>query len=95
MSSTIIHMGTHTARRNYTDDGWDYIDMWISNGCDGISFTDARILVKYRKAPYRININKGDKYVRQFNIQDGETFVFRMNKQLYDIAVKYDLFDAI
>lgn len=96
MSSTIIHIGTYTARQIYIDEGWEYINEWINNGCDGVSFSDGRVLVNYKNSMsyIRININNGDKYVRQFNIQDGETFVFRMKKDLYDIAVKYGLFDV-
>lgn len=98
-----IHRQTVKARKEYYDDGWEFIDEWIRDGCcvgsfsrpRKITFAEGRILVSHRRRLQPQKIFKGDIYERQFNEYDGDTFTFRMNKALFEIACKYDLFPEL
>lgn len=101
MAITVIHSTTQTARKEYFDDGWEFIKEWIDEGLWGgdvigkqkkITFAEARILVKHRNRPKPYKILPGDMYERQFNNYDGQVYTWRMNRQLYELACKYDLF---
>lgn len=105
MGLTIIHHQVTTARKQYADDGWEFIDEWISGGCcvrrhcldtRRITFSEGRILVSYRNGQKNGGvIEKGDRYVRQFNNYDGDVYTWRMKEELYNIACKYDLFPEL
>lgn len=101
----VIGNKTHVARKEYYDDGWEFMGEWISSGCyigtpywykgprKHITFAEGRILVKYRKDRKAGNrIYPGQLYQRQFNKYDGQVYYWRMKKDLYDIACKYELF---
>lgn len=101
----VIHSARSKARIEYYDDGWDYIQGFISEGCyvpgphigsppNKITFAEGRILVAHKNRPNPHKILKGERYVRQFNEMDGELYIFRMNEELYKMACKYSLFEA-
>lgn len=100
----VIHHSEQVARKDYHDDGAEWIHEWIQGGCyipaqypkiKKPTFSEYRILVSFRNNPSKYRINKGEKYVRQFNNIDGDTFVFRMKSDLYNLANKYDLFPEV
>lgn len=103
MSVTGIHRTAPIARKEYNDDGWEFINEWIVGGCCvgtfkhpmKITFAEARLCVAFKNRPKPWRILKGDRYERQFNSYDGHTYVWRMNKKMYDLACKYDLFPEI
>ena len=97
MNPQIIHRSTSIARKEYYDDGWEYIQEWEGDLLKGIKlplpFSERRMLVTYKtrmKLPYKIF--KGELYERQFNTYDGLPYVWRTKKIFYDFLCKYDLF---
>lgn len=56
----------------------------------GMTFAERRILVRYQQK--RRRILKGEMYIRQFNELEGDTYTFIMDKGMYEIFCKYDLF---
>lgn len=97
---TVIHHTTQKARKEYCDDGYEYIRNWIDGGCYAghgkkITFAEARILVAHRQKPKPYMILPGETYVRQFNSIYGDTCTFRMNEQLYKLCCKYDLWPEL
>ena len=96
----VIHRKVTKAKKEYNDDGWEWIKEWIDDGCcvgtyrkpQKITFAEGRILVAHRNKPKPHKILPGEVYQHQFNKMDGDTYTFRMNQKLYEIACKYDLF---
>ena len=60
-------------------------------GYETFSFSELRILVKARKANYRIQ--KGQVYVRQNNIYDGEFYTFKAIPEVHQICIDHDLYE--
>lgn len=89
---------THVARKKYYDDFANDFNEWVQDGCyiernKKISFSDARVIVKWRNDPDKSYILPGMRYQRQYNKFDGETYVFRCRIELYELACKYNLFN--
>lgn len=97
----IIHRSTYKAKRVYEDDGSEFISEFINERCyiglkTKLNFTELRIMVRCRKERDYLNkIMPGQLYERQFNEFEGQTYTWRMKKELYDIACKYHLFPEI
>lgn len=95
----IIKHTIRKAAKDYYDDGWDYIEGFISErgdtGIKGmkICFSDARILV-WAKENRRLamKILKGDPYIHQVNKMDGQVYTFRIKQLFHEIVVKYKLY---
>lgn len=87
---TIIHNSTQVARKTYQDDGWYSLD-----DVDREYNMETDMLTNYLRAkenqPHLIK--PGDEYVRQFNTDGGDTWVWRTKKVFFDILVKYNIFD--
>lgn len=97
---TVIHRETVKARKEYYDDGWEFVKEWLDDhgslGPKKLTFAELRTLGKYRMEELKgSKILKGQFYERQFNSYDGQTYTWRMKKDLYDIACKYDLFPDV
>lgn len=77
----------HRARRSYDCDLAGFVG--DVNFPRGMKFSEIRQLIIYQRN--RRKILKGDTYVRQFNILEGDTYTWRANKAIWDIFCKYDL----
>ncbi|WP_188051726.1 hypothetical protein [Flavobacterium sp. GP15] len=55
-----------------------------------LTFSEKRALVLAKENNYKII--KGNGYLKQFNKQDGETYVFRSIPEIHKICCKYDLY---
>lgn len=83
----VISHTEQTARKDYHDDLRDIFDYgWRPIG---MTISERRTWIKYRD---RRGIKKGDKYVRQFNKMDGDTYTWRAWEPMYKIFSKYDWF---
>lgn len=83
----VIHQGVHKARKTYECGLAEFFgDVEFPRG---MKFSEIRQLVVYRRS--RKKILKGDTYIRQFNIYEGDTYTWRANKAIFDIFCKYDL----
>lgn len=96
MNPQIIHKSVTKARKEYYDDGWDYIQEWEGDLPPNkkLTFTEKKMIVTYKrkKGIYGHKILKGETYIRQFNTYDGTPYVWRTKKVFYDFICKYDLF---
>lgn len=103
MGVDVIRESIQKARKEYCDDGLEWIDQYISDKgwSDGWlgglkpSFADFRILVwikNNRKEASRIF--PGQRYISQFNNQDGEVFTYRTKTIFHDICVKLKLYQT-
>lgn len=98
MTEVICHT-IRKARKDYYDDGWEYIEPFLSDrgwtGIKGlkITFAHARILVwaKNNRREAKI-ILKGQTYIHQVNKIDGCVYTFRIKKIFHDMCVKYKLY---
>lgn len=53
------------------------------------TFSEAKIIIKAHESPY---IEKGESYLKQIGIYDGEFHVTKSRKAIHDICVKYALY---
>jgi len=90
MSFTNIKHEVHTARKNYSCDA-----------CEWIEIEDLRHNVKLTKSEWRSIITarnnhwkilKGQKYEYNVNIIDGDFFVFRCIPEINKICLKHELY---
>jgi len=79
------------ARRNHCCDACHWI---LSAGINGMgySFAELRSIAKAKKNKWRIT--KGQRYLKQCNVQDGEIRTFKAIPEIHDICIKYDLYDC-
>ncbi len=55
-----------------------------------LSFTEFRSIIKARSHGWKIL--KGEKYVKQNNIQDGKMVVYRAIPEIHEICLKFDCY---
>jgi len=56
----------------------------------GVSFTERRAIVKARKNNWRIQ--KGEKYMKQVGVFDGDLSTFRAIPEIHQICYKYEFY---
>jgi hypothetical protein len=59
---------------------------------DFLSFSEMREVVKAKRNGYRIR--KGQQYVKQTGIYEGELVTFKAIPALHDICLRHDLYDC-
>lgn len=104
----VIQDSVHKAKKEYTDDAWDYIQEWISDGCPiqlgrynnsprgHLTMSEARYLVQVRNKTIKPHkILPGQMYRRQFNKYEGSAYVFRTKEEFYQLCVKYNLWPEL
>ena len=92
MSYTILKNEVHTARKDYPCDACENltVDDFMTNPKDyGVSFADMRTLVKIRKESYKIF--KGERYLYQVGIFDGDFYALKCRLDAVHIINKYNL----
>lgn len=85
----IIHQSEQKARKSYRCDACNFLFEFEPRDL-GLTFSEMREMVKARQKGYRIL--PGEVYVRQFNKDGGDTWVFRAIPAIDKICVKYDLY---
>lgn len=84
----IIHESRPIARKAYWCNACEFIQ---ENGdYTGFAMSDLRLIVKARRAGWKIQ--PGQRYIRQFNRDSGETWTFRAIPEMHEICRKYDLY---
>jgi len=86
---TVLSESEPVARKEHYCDAAQWI---LSQGINGMDFTmnEKRILVKARRNKWKIV--KGQKYIRQNNIQDGVIYTFKCIPELHQICLDNDLY---
>lgn len=85
---TVIHESTPIARKAYWCDACEFIQEAI--GDTTFTISDLRLIVKARRNGWKIQ--PGQRYIRQFNSDYGETWTFRAIPEMDAICRKYDLY---
>lgn len=92
MSIEVIQHKELRARKEYDCQASDYLKEGLQYVKGEISFSDLRIISKIQAENHKIL--KGQKYIKQFNKQDGLIYNWIARKDSYDLCVKYNLFDS-
>ena len=87
---TVLSESMPTARKSHICSACEWV---VAHGVDGMgfSFAEKREIVKAKRNKW--NIVKGQKYIRQSNIQDGELYCFKAIPEIHEICLKYDLYE--
>lgn len=89
MGIEIIHESQPVARKDYHCNACDFL--FEIDPCElGLAFSEKREVVKARQKGYKIL--KGEKYIRQFNKDGGNTWTFRAIPAIHDICVSHNLY---
>ena len=87
----VIHESTQVARKSYHDDSCESVMESLDYlKFKGLSFSEWRSIAKAKASGWKIQ--KGQKYVSQFNKMDGQTFTFRTLPDILAICGKYNLY---
>ena len=78
------------ARKNYECMASDWIQNCLSEVIEDCDFSEKRELVKARRNKWKIV--KGERYLRQTMIFEGEMTTFRAIPAMHDICVKCDIY---
>ena len=88
----IIHESEPIARKEYSCMACAFL-FELDDPCElGLTFKEKREVVKARQK--KCKILKGEKYIRQFNKADGDTYSFRAIPAIHKICLKYDLYES-
>ena len=90
MGITVLSESRPIARKEHECMACDFI---LASGINGFgySFSELSLIVKAKRKGYKIS--KGDKYIRQNNVFDGELYTFKAIPEMHDICVKYELYE--
>lgn len=58
---------------------------------DRLPISEFRHIVRAKRNGYKIV--KGQKYIQQVNIQDGDFFIYKAIPEIHDICIKYGYYD--
>lgn len=94
----IIHSGTYKARKIYSDDAYWAVREVIEGyrgieNLDKLSEEEKESLRKVVSSPSPRLINIGDTYVRQFNTDGGDTWIWRSKEIIHKVYIRYKLFE--
>jgi hypothetical protein len=88
-----IHHSVQVARRDYHCDGceclFDGRDYKI-NTHTKFTISEMRAIIKTKNNNFMIK--KGEKYIRQFNTDGGDTWTYRSIPEIHEICIKYNIF---
>lgn len=59
-------------------------------GSGRIAFSELRAVARAKKSNYKIL--KGEPYIRQRNVLDGDIYTFKAIPEIHDICLKYELY---
>lgn len=79
------------ARKDHNCDASDWICQQGLGNVD-FSFSEYRAITKAKKQGWKIK--KGQEYIRQNNVQDGEPYTFKAIPELHQICLDHDLYDC-
>lgn len=90
MSITVLSELKPKARKEHKCMACDFAFEAI--GYESFTFTEMRELVKARKANCRIQ--KGQVYIKQNNIFDGEIYTFKAIPEIHQICIDHNLYEV-
>jgi len=87
---TVIHESRPIARKAYWCNACEFIRECSDWDYRDFAMSDLRLIVKARRNGWKIQ--PGQRYIRQFNSDYGETWTFRAIPEMHEICRKYDLY---
>ena len=88
---TVLSESEPTARKPHYCDACDWLCNYGWNGM-GLSFSEMRDVAKAKANKW--HIVKGQKYLRQNNVQDGELRTFKAIPEIHAICLAHDYYDS-
>ena len=90
MSITVLSESNPVARKEHDCCASDFI---LSTGISGFgySFAELRVIAKAKANGYKIQ--KGERYLRQGNVCDGELYTFKAIPAMHDICIRHGLYE--
>ena len=87
---TVLSQSTPTATKEHECDACEFI---LSAGVHGYgySFSELRLIAKAKRQGYKIQ--KGQKYLKQKNICDGEIYTFKAMPEIHQICLDHDHYE--
>ena len=90
MSIQVLSEQTPIAKKQHTCNACEFInESW---GDAYFTISELRLIVSARRNGYKIV--KGQRYIKQNNVCDGEFYTFKAIPEMHDICLKYDLYDC-
>lgn len=87
----LISQKEPVARKNYRCMAYDWIkDQGWAEGDYTLEEAKAIEQMKGRGGM----IEKGEKYIRQFCVNGGDSWTWKANKEMHDICLKYDMYEV-
>lgn len=86
---TVLSESTPIARKDHRCIACEWV-FDAGHNIEDFSMREKRLLVKARKNKYKIV--KGQKYIRQGNIQDGELYTFKAIPEIHQICLDHDIY---
>lgn len=90
--STLLSESKPRARKDHDCSACEFltVDDWWRSGKE-FSFSELRSIVKAKENNWKIK--KGEKYIRQALVQDGDFFQFKAIPEIDNICHKYNLYE--
>lgn len=85
----VLSESTHTATKDHHCSACEWIRELLYDY--EFTFAERRTIVKARKNGWIIK--KGEEYLIQNSIQDGEFYVFKAIPAIHDICLEYDIYE--
>jgi len=87
MSITVLREEYPIARKDYNCSACE----WIREDLRDFTFAEFREIVRAKRNGWKIK--KGQRYIKQINICDGDFCVYKAIPEIHDICIENDLFD--
>ena len=88
---TLLTDARPKARKDHRCDAWHWIEMGAP--FDWLTFAEKREIIKAKRNGYVIK--KGDVYVRQSGLYEGEIITFKAIPGLHQICLDYGLYENV
>ncbi len=85
---TVIHESTPVARKTYHCNACEFVREAIGDA--DFTISDLRKIVKVKRQGWKIQ--PGQRYIKQFNRDSGETWTFRAIPEMHELCREYDLY---
>ena len=88
--SIILSEEYHIARKDHNCNACEYILNDDISRRGGYTIKEMREIIKAKRKGYKIL--KGEKYLKQVGIMDGDFYVYKAIPEIHDICIEHDLF---
>lgn len=90
MGIQVLSESTPIAKKSHDCMACEFI---FNNGIDGNGFTRPELRAISKARRNKCKILKGEEYIKQNNVCDGEFYMFKAIPAMHDICIKYDMYE--